>query len=431
MPSRRDLLRGALGATALAPFGLSALPRAAALGGSARRIVLVTAFGGWDTTVVLDPKRTGPAIDGPDLDEDPTNPDDREAVTTFGALSVGTNLVKRPAVSAFFEAWAPRTLIARGIDVGTISHQPARGRIATGRREEAAPDLAALAADRHGRALPLPYVDLGSTGRPGPFPEIAVRTGAIGQARFLLDRRLRLPEPDGGTLPHHTTATAVEGAARTWLAARADALAAQEIVGRGRGRLDAWGAAWERAVDLTDGGPRIASLLPSGLQRTLDAQADAAVSLLDDGLAWCVGIDSTLDFDTHATNADQHARHDTLFAGLARLLDGLDAASLLDDTLVVVLSEFGRTPRRNEANGKDHWPVTSAMLLGGGVRGGRSWGATDDRQGAVPVDLASGAPDPAGTVPRFDHLIAGVLAAIDVDPGPWLPGVEVPGGLMA
>jgi len=60
------------------------------------------------------------------------------------------------------------------------------------------------------------------------------------------------------------------------------------------------------------------------------------------------------------------------------LLDDLGARGLLDSTMVVATGEFGRTPKLNAAGGRDHWPgVWSALLAGGGVRGGQVVGASD------------------------------------------------------
>ena len=70
----------------------------------------------------------------------------------------------------------------------------------------------------------------------------------------------------------------------------------------------------------------------------------------------------------------------------AALLDDLSARGLLDDTLVVCTAEFGRTPRFNNRNGRDHWgPVFSVALAGAGIRGGVVHGASD-RIGAQPRD---------------------------------------------
>jgi hypothetical protein len=73
---------------------------------------------------------------------------------------------------------------------------------------------------------------------------------------------------------------------------------------------------------------------------------------------------------------------------VASLLEDLDARGLLDTTLVVVVGEFGRTPKiaNNPHPGRDHWPQCySALLAGGGIRGGLVYGASD-RIGAYVKD---------------------------------------------
>lgn len=63
---------------------------------------------------------------------------------------------------------------------------------------------------------------------------------------------------------------------------------------------------------------------------------------------------------------------------LAALIEDLESRGLLSKTLVMVSSEFGRTPKINNEAGRDHWPkVFSVMLAGGGVKGGLVYGASD------------------------------------------------------
>ena len=85
-----------------------------------------------------------------------------------------------------------------------------------------------------------------------------------------------------------------------------------------------------------------------------------------------------------------------------------------------MVSELGRTPLLNAEVGKDHWPVTSAMLIGEQVDGGRVIGATDDAFGSRNVDLATGRVDDNGTPLRHSNLAAGILKLAGVDPEPHL-----------
>ena len=71
-----------------------------------------------------------------------------------------------------------------------------------------------------------------------------------------------------------------------------------------------------------------------------------------------------------------------LDAGLSALLTDLTDRGLLDSTLVVVMGEFGRTPRINQLTGatpgRQHWPACyTALLAGAGVKGGAVLGASD------------------------------------------------------
>src|SRR5262249_3402189 len=60
------------------------------------------------------------------------------------------------------------------------------------------------------------------------------------------------------------------------------------------------------------------------------------------------------------------------------LLADLTERGLLEETLVVLTGEFGRTPKINAANGRDHWgPCYTTVLAGGGIRGGQVYGASD------------------------------------------------------
>ncbi len=80
----------------------------------------------------------------------------------------------------------------------------------------------------------------------------------------------------------------------------------------------------------------------------------------------------------------------------AALIDDLSGRGLLEETLVIAMGEFGRTPKINGTAGRDHWPYCySVLLAGGGVRGGTTYGSSDklgaypDTDPVTPGDLAA------------------------------------------
>ena len=92
-------------------------------------------------------------------------------------------------------------------------------------------------------------------------------------------------------------------------------------------------------------------------------------------------------FDNHGGIFDAMRAHGaTMDPGIASLISDLKANGMLSKTLVVVLSEFGRTPRINGGGGRDHWArCFSAMMAGGGIKGGSIIGASDE-DGMAPAE---------------------------------------------
>ncbi len=91
---------------------------------------------------------------------------------------------------------------------------------------------------------------------------------------------------------------------------------------------------------------------------------------------------------------------------LSVLLEDLDSRGMLDKTLVMVSSEFGRTPKINGDAGRDHWPkVFSVMLAGGGIKRGLVYGASDPTASEPELDPVN----PADLATTIYHLL-GIVA---------------------
>lgn len=99
-------------------------------------------------------------------------------------------------------------------------------------------------------------------------------------------------------------------------------------------------------------------------------------------------------FDNHGNIFEAMRGHGQVMdPAIASLLSDLKANGMLAKTLVVVLSEFGRTPRVNDSGGRDHWArCFSAMMAGGGVKGGNIIGASD-KDGMEPAERPVNVPD--------------------------------------
>lgn len=107
---------------------------------------------------------------------------------------------------------------------------------------------------------------------------------------------------------------------------------------------------------------------------------EAGVSLVQ------VNLGKNSSWDTHRHNFSN--LRDNLFPyfdrSVSALLDDLSESGMLNETLVIVTGEFGRTPKINKDAGRDHWgPVMSLLMAGGGIKGGRVIGSSD-RLGAQP-----------------------------------------------
>ncbi|QDU92269.1 DUF1501 domain-containing protein [Lignipirellula cremea] len=113
-------------------------------------------------------------------------------------------------------------------------------------------------------------------------------------------------------------------------------------------------------------------------------------------------------WDTHRDNFN--ALRDELLPpfdiGLSALFDDLESRGMLEDVLVLVWGEFGRTPRINKDAGRDHYaPAASALLFGGGLKVGQVIGSTT-RNGDLPADRPI----------QFQQMFATLYRHLGIDP---------------
>lgn len=137
----------------------------------------------------------------------------------------------------------------------------------------------------------------------------------------------------------------------------------------------------KRAFDLESESPR----LRDSYGRTRFGQnCLLARRLIESGVRFVTLTDGS--WDHHTKQFDNLQRHSMppVDQGLPQLLIDLEERGLLETTLVVMMTDFGRTPKINSASGRDHWSsVGTVLMAGAGTPGGSVLGATDSEAGAV------------------------------------------------
>ena len=158
----------------------------------------------------------------------------------------------------------------------------------------------------------------------------------------------------------------------------------------------------KRAFDLSEEPAEVRNRYGRGGGNGIGQSCLLARRLVERGVPF-VTVNSS-GWDTHQNIAelkerypgDGNAHLPSLDRALSGLIQDLSDRNMLDETLVIVMGEFGRTPRMNSNGGRDHWPnVFSVALAGGGVQGGQVIGRSDnlgeypDENPVTPSDLAA------------------------------------------
>jgi hypothetical protein len=399
---RRDFLK--LAGWAGLSLGFPAIPlRASAAPYAGPLWIMVHASGGWDPTSLCDPKGMLS-----DTEENPMN-------RSYRAADIGSagNIRFAPVGGnqAFFEKHYQRLLVLNGVDTETNSHDSGTRNTWSGKLAEGHPCLASLIAGSVGPEKPMSFLTSGgydfTAGVVAP-----TRTGNMGALT-----RLAFPDrmdPNNAESGYHTAETTARVAAAQ--RARLEALMAEQRLPRVREQMGMLynARAGENELRL------LTEFLPETLDNTnnpLKRQAQVAIAGYRAGITVAANL-SLGGFDTHGNHDASHIpRLQMLLEGVDFLIAEAEAAGIGDRVVVVVGSDFGRTPGYNDGNGKDHWSITSMMLMGGGIRGNRVIGATDERHRPHTVNPQTLALDPNGVrikpvhVHRALRRLAGIEAA--------------------
>jgi Protein of unknown function (DUF1501) len=437
MDRRRFLkIAGLAGLSVMAPLGLRE--------GSASQAkypgpfwIMVNAGGGWDPTITFDPKG------GKEGDRTSVNqsyaPGD---ITNSGNIPHAPTELKPGGVLAascasFLDAYHDRIMVLNGLDTSTNNHDAGSRTIWSGQLAEGYPSFAALVAAQALEKLDLPMAYLSNGGYDltgGLIP--LTRVSGTDTIQRLAYPNIRDPNDPKSDL-YHSQATASRIAAaqaarlqemqlRQTLPAPHKAMGSLYLARESNGGLASLGEALKgKELVQVEDIPKLAAIPADSRNQIDDAerlmqQAQIALFAFKSGVAVSANLDIG-GFDTHNDSDDQQtSRQMQLLVALDYLYTQLEVMGLADKTYVMVGSDFGRTPFYNDADGKDHWNITSMLLSGPKIPGNRVIGGTDDGFKPLTVNTNTLKTDGTGVriEPRHVHAelrrIAG-LTGTDLD----------------
>jgi uncharacterized protein (DUF1501 family) len=381
-----------------------------------RFLVMLYCDGGWDPTQVLDVHDPLDTTDGIDVDVDPAISGlPVSQIASVGGITYVSNPTTRPSVDTFFQNWAAKSCVVNGIGTRSTSHDQSRQLVLTGYLDPTRADFAVLSAEANGADMPLPHLLLSGQSFAGGYAGLSGRLGGQMSTAIAYNR-----VGSSGALAVSALGEAYVQQALEWERTIAEQGPSTDL----SGKLEAFHDASGRADKLT----RLAGSLNINTN-TGQQLATSLANAFRSGLTTSVTVNPFGGFDTHSDNTQQNGAWDSVFSytdafiqGLATQ-PGLIAPSLLDETTVVLCSEFGRTPELNGANGKDHHPWTSMLLVGRGVRGGVTVGMTDGDQVGVKTDFTSGQPSDTGLVIDVTNMVAGLVTLMGANSQDFLPTV--------
>jgi len=395
---RRQFIRHLTQASALAflpGWGSTARAQAAFSG---KLLLTVQAQGAWDVTSFCDPKSN---VAG-----------EKEINRWARTKSIGTagNLRYAPFGSnkMFFDKYYGRMLVINGVDMQTNAHETGETAAWSGRLSLGFPSLTALYAASVAPALPLALLHLGGWGN----TEDIINSTRVDNPDVL--RNVLLPNKDnlnpGLSLIADDDARRIRALYRKQIQAAASEKGRmpQDLVNRGQYQQALEGS--EVLEALAAGIPpkdqlKVATRVNATYVSNLFPQIQLAMLAFKSGLCAAANLREG-GFDTH----DKHDElHEPL---LAHLLNGIDylwdyaeQLGIADRLLVVISSDFGRTPHYNAGDGKDHWPINSYVIMEKNVRyTNRTVGETDGGHNALNIDPVTLQRSKGGTLIYSKHV---------------------------
>ena len=375
---RRDFMKLAAlsGLAVVTPFApeLNAAEGSDGLYDTGNFFIAFVAAGGWDVTNLCDPKG---------------NSSDVHQSFEASAIKKAGNISYAPLNNneMFFNKYGSDILAINGIDMIQAGHRACERYTWTGHlTSKMHPTFAAFYAAKkaEGRALPLGYLSYGSYSATGDLLPISRLRGTQALDKLINPKFYRANE----TL-RFRSAFSEDAVQAALLERQASRLAAKKLP-KIKQAMGSMYSAQLSAAKLRE----LKAHLPEDLNSLTGLKKQVAVTLAACKAGICISANiSQGGFDTHSDHETKQNRRLTEYLdGVDYLLSQAETMGIRDRIVLMMSSEFSRTPKLNDGNGKDHWAVGSAMFMGPGIRGNRVIGATDETHKAKGFDIDTMSP---------------------------------------
>ena len=375
--------------------------------------IFIHASGGWDPTSLCDPKGREITVNGTPMNK------------TFGASDIKTaansSIRYAPLIGrdytfeTFFEKYGKELLVINGIDTQTNGHSDGTRYQFSGQLSRTYPSIAALIAGIKLPNSPLSFLTYGGY----DFTDGLVPATRVSNTNLI--SKLAMPNVYSSTRNYHSPSTLARILEAKAL--RDSTISGRQGVGSVRKAFSEYITAHKGAKELN----RVLNYYDQANSNPLPSQnmarnARFAMAAYKAGLTVSVNLSSG-GFDTHSSHDsdvssgsandisgnhrnDHIGRMGTLLKSVDEIMQEAELQGIRDKIIVVIGSEFGRTPGYNGGNGKDHWPVSSMMMMGAGINGrGRVIGATSDDHKPKTLNLDTLTIDEAnGSTITYAHI---------------------------
>lgn len=343
-------------------------------------LITVQAEGGWDVSSLCDPKMNVPG----------------EAQINHWAINDETrtagNIQYAPFANniSFFEKYHNDMLIINGIDSQTNSHTAGVVHNWSGRISNGFPTLTALYAASNAPNLPISYINNGGYAETAGITRYS-RLDNPDSIKNIVEPNRNVWNPEESWNPERDW----ELVNTTRSNVMADKLNKTNLTFRERLAISNYKSSLENASILKDfnDGLSNAGEFEEGIQKTnfwssLKQQAQLALIAMNTGVAVSADLLVGGAFDSHQFHdQDQEESLEVTTDGLDYIWEFAEQLGIADRLVVVVNSDFGRTPYYNVTEGKDHWPVGSAIIMERNAPwGNRTVGLTDQEQNVIPIN---------------------------------------------